>query len=87
MQQKIAQEYAEAFSQCDIILTPTSPSTAFRMGERTDDPLKMYAADICAVTVNIAGLPAILCSLCNGIQWAACRDADDRSQILRTDVV
>lgn len=59
MQQKIAQEYAEAFSQCDIILTPTSPSTAFRMGERTDDPLKMYAADICTVTVNIAGLPAI----------------------------
>lgn len=59
MQQKITQEYAEAFSQCDIILTPTSPSTAFRMGERTDDPLKMYAADICTVTVNIAGLPAI----------------------------
>ena len=59
MQQKIAQEYAEAFSQCDIILTPTSPSTAFQMGERTDDPLKMYAADISTVTVNIAGLPAI----------------------------
>ena len=59
MQQKIAQEYAEAFSQCDLILTPTSPSTAFQIGERTDDPLKMYAADICTVTVNIAGLPAI----------------------------
>ena len=59
MQQKIAQEYAQAFSQCDVILTPTAPTTAFQIGERTDDPLKMYAADICTVTVNIAGLPAI----------------------------
>jgi len=42
-----------------VILTPTSPSTAFKIGERADDPLKMYAADICTVTVNIAGLPAI----------------------------
>ena len=59
LQQKIAQEYAEAFAKCDVILTPTSPSTAFKIGERSDDPLKMYAADICTVTVNIAGLPAI----------------------------
>ncbi|MDD3193494.1 MAG: Asp-tRNA(Asn)/Glu-tRNA(Gln) amidotransferase subunit GatA [Oscillospiraceae bacterium] len=59
MQQKISAEYALAYSQCDVILTPTSPSTAFKIGERTDDPLKMYAADICTVTVNIAGLPAI----------------------------
>ena len=59
MQQRIAQEYADAFQQCDVILTPTSPSPAFRVGERTDDPLKMYAADVCTVTVNIAGLPAI----------------------------
>lgn len=59
MQQKIAQEYDEAFSRCDIIVTPTSPSPAFKIGERTNDPLKMYAADICTVTVNIAGLPAI----------------------------
>ncbi|MBQ7083408.1 MAG: Asp-tRNA(Asn)/Glu-tRNA(Gln) amidotransferase subunit GatA [Oscillospiraceae bacterium] len=59
LQQKIAQEYAEAFTACDVILTPTSPSTAFKIGERADDPLKMYAADICTVTVNIAGLPAI----------------------------
>ena len=56
---EIAQEYADAFQQCDVILTPTSPSPAFRVGERTDDPLKMYAADVCTVTVNIAGLPAI----------------------------
>lgn len=59
MQQKIAQEYTEAFSKCDVIITPTSPSPAFKIGERADNPLKMYAADICTVTVNIAGLPAI----------------------------
>ena len=87
MQQKIAQEYAEAFSQCDIILTPTSPSTAFQMGERTDDPLKMYAADICTVTVNIAGLPAIsvpCATVSNGLPVGM---RTDRSQILRTDAV
>lgn len=73
MQQKIAQEYAQAFSQCDVILTPTAPTTAFQIGERTDDPLKMYAADICTVTVNIAGLPAI--SVPCGIAAKVCPSA------------
>ncbi len=59
LQKQIADEFAQAFKGCDVILTPTSPSTAFKLGECTDDPLKMYAADICTVTVNIAGLPAI----------------------------
>lgn len=59
LQQRIAAEYDEAFGKCDVIMTPTSPSAAFKLGERVDDPLKMYAADICTVTVNIAGLPAI----------------------------
>jgi aspartyl-tRNA(Asn)/glutamyl-tRNA(Gln) amidotransferase subunit A len=58
-QKKIRAEYDEAFADCDVILTPTSPVTAFKLGERTDDPLKMYAADICTVPVNIAGLPAV----------------------------
>ncbi len=59
MQQRIAAEFAQAFEGCDVILTPTAPSRAFRLGEKLDDPLKMYAGDICTVTVNIAGLPAI----------------------------
>ena len=59
LQQKISSEFANAFKDVDVILTPTTPDTAFRLGEKTDDPLKMYAGDICTVTVNIAGLPAI----------------------------
>ncbi len=58
-QRLIRQEYAKAFEACDVIATPTSPVTAFRLGERTSDPLQMYAADICTVPVNIAGLPAV----------------------------
>jgi aspartyl-tRNA(Asn)/glutamyl-tRNA(Gln) amidotransferase subunit A len=44
---------------CDAILTPTSPSIAFRMGERSDDPLAMYLSDIYTVSANLAGIPAI----------------------------
>lgn len=58
-QGRIAAEFDEAFKSCDFILTPTSPETAFKFGERINDPLKMYAADICTVPVNIAGLPAV----------------------------
>lgn len=59
LQKRIASEFASAFCDCDVILTPTTPMTAFRLGENVDDPLKMYAGDICTVTVNIAGLPAL----------------------------
>lgn len=59
LQQQIAAEFSAAFGDCDVIATPTSPTTAFRMGENLGDPLKMYAADICTVTVNIAGLPGL----------------------------
>ena len=59
MQGRIAGEFAKAFESCDVILTPTSPTTAFRLGENVDDPLTMYAADICTVTVNIASLPGL----------------------------
>ena len=58
-QKRIASEFGEAFGTCDLILTPTSPVTAFKLGDRTDDPLAMYAADICTVPVNIAGLPGL----------------------------
>lgn len=59
LQKRIASEFASAFCDCDVILTPTTPMTAFKLGENVDDPLKMYAGDICTVTVNIAGLPAL----------------------------
>lgn len=56
---QIKKEYADIFSECDIILTPTAPTPAYRIGAQENDPVKMYQADICTVTVNIAGLPAI----------------------------
>lgn len=59
LRQKITQEYAEIFQRCDIILTPTAPAPAYGVHENIDDPAKMYQADICTVTVNIAGLPAL----------------------------
>ena len=55
----IVGEFNAAFEKCDVIATPATPATAFRLGENIGDPTKMYAADICTVTVNIAGLPAI----------------------------
>lgn len=58
-QLKICAEFDNAFSECDVIATPTFPTSAFRIGENIDDPLKMYTSDICTVTANIAGLPAI----------------------------
>ena len=56
---RIISEYAEIFKQCDIILTPTAPTTAYKTGGQENDPVKMYLADICTVTANIAGLPSI----------------------------
>jgi aspartyl-tRNA(Asn)/glutamyl-tRNA(Gln) amidotransferase subunit A len=55
----IARDFAEAFEQVDAIVTPTSPVPAFRLGERTADPLAMYLADIYTVTGSLAGVPGI----------------------------
>ena len=56
---QIRNEYSDIFSKCDVMLTPTAPTTAYKIGEQENDPVKMYLADIYTVTVNIAGLPAI----------------------------
>ncbi|MDP4879128.1 MAG: Asp-tRNA(Asn)/Glu-tRNA(Gln) amidotransferase subunit GatA [Opitutales bacterium] len=55
----ILSDFEKAFEQVDAILTPTSPTPAFKRGERADDPLAMYLSDIYTISVNLAGLPAI----------------------------
>ena len=55
----IRREFDEAFKRFDVLLTPTSPTVAFNLGERTADPVQMYLSDVCTIPVNIAGLPGI----------------------------
>ena len=55
----IAQDFTEAFRQCDVIMGPTSPSTAFKLGEKGNDPVQMYLSDIYTIAVNLAGLPGM----------------------------
>lgn len=55
----IRKDYEKAFQKFDVLATPTSPTTAFGIGEKTNDPLQMYLADACTIPVNLAGLPAI----------------------------
>ncbi|MEW6297984.1 MAG: Asp-tRNA(Asn)/Glu-tRNA(Gln) amidotransferase subunit GatA [Thermodesulfobacteriota bacterium] len=55
----IRQDFLNAFTACDVIATPVSPTTAFRLGEKTADPLTMYLSDIFTIAVNLAGLPGL----------------------------
>ncbi len=55
----IAQDFEAAFAQCDVIMGPTSPETAFDLGAKTDDPVAMYLSDIYTIAVNLAGLPGM----------------------------
>jgi aspartyl-tRNA(Asn)/glutamyl-tRNA(Gln) amidotransferase subunit A len=55
----IKSDFDEAFKQVDLIVTPTAPTAAFKIGEKTQDPLQMYLSDIFTISVNIAGIPAI----------------------------
>lgn len=55
----IAEDFQAAFSHCDVILGPTTPTTAFNLGEKGDDPVQMYLSDIYTIAVNLAGLPAM----------------------------
>ena len=58
-QRKVISEMKEVFKECDVIITPAAPSTAFKFENLVNDPVKMYMNDLCTVFVNIAGLPAI----------------------------
>jgi aspartyl-tRNA(Asn)/glutamyl-tRNA(Gln) amidotransferase subunit A len=55
----LVNDFAEAFRKCDVIATPTAPTPAFKIGEKSNDPLAMYLNDIYTVTINLAGVPAI----------------------------
>ncbi len=55
----IRNDFDEAFEECDVLVTPTSPSTAFEVGEKVDDPVQMYMSDICTISANLAGVPAL----------------------------
>jgi aspartyl-tRNA(Asn)/glutamyl-tRNA(Gln) amidotransferase subunit A len=55
----IANDFSAAFEQCDVILSPTAPTTAFKLGEKTADPVEMYLSDIYTIAVNLAGLPGM----------------------------
>ncbi len=55
----LIQEFKKAFEKCDVLISPTAPTPAFKLGENTDDPLQMYLADIMTVPASLAGLPAV----------------------------
>ena len=55
----ILEDFARAYSEVDVVVSPTSPTTAFEVGSRTDDPLSMYMSDLCTIPSNLAGHPAI----------------------------
>ena len=59
IRQIIANDFREAFRHCDYIAGPTSPTPAFALGEKTNDPVSMYLSDIFTITANLAGIPAI----------------------------
>ncbi|HKG39990.1 MAG TPA: Asp-tRNA(Asn)/Glu-tRNA(Gln) amidotransferase subunit GatA [Conexibacter sp.] len=62
---KVADDFRAAFERFDLLVTPTAPSVAFRLGEKIDDPLAMYLSDVCTVPMSLAGIPAI--SIPNGV--------------------
>ncbi len=82
----IAQDFARAFEQVDVLVSPTTPTTAFKLGEKAEDPMAMYNFDLCTLPLNLAGLcgmsvPAGLASdtgLPVGLQIMAPAFADDR---------
>lgn len=69
MRTLIRQDFISAFENCDVIITPTTPTTAFAFGEKVDNPLQMYLNDIYTIPANLAGLPGVSvpCGMLNGL--------------------
>ena len=69
MRTKIAEDFRRVFEAVDFVVTPTSPTVAFKLGERTADPLSMYYSDYCTVPMSLAGIPALSmpCGLSEGL--------------------
>jgi aspartyl-tRNA(Asn)/glutamyl-tRNA(Gln) amidotransferase subunit A len=59
VQKVIKNEFIEAFKRCDVLLSPTTSTTAFKLGEKSNDPVAMYLSDIFTVPINIAGVPSL----------------------------
>jgi len=80
----IARDFDAAYQQVDVLVSPTTPTTAFPLGERVDDPMAMYLADLCTIPANLAGVPSMSlpCGLADGLpvgfQIMAPALADDR---------
>jgi aspartyl-tRNA(Asn)/glutamyl-tRNA(Gln) amidotransferase subunit A len=82
----IQRDFAAAFEQVDVLVSPTAPTTAFRLGEKLDDPLAMYLNDVATIPANLAGVPGMSLpsgvaeedGLPVGIQLLAPAQADDR---------
>ena len=83
----LRRDYEHAFTQADVIVMPTSPIPPFKLGEKTDDPLQMYLADIFTVSVNLAGLPGISipCGFTSRSRASADRVSGDRPDVRRGD--
>ena len=78
-------DFAAAFEQVDVLVSPTAPTTAFRLGEKLDDPLAMYLNDVATIPANLAGIPGMSLpaglsddGLPVGLQILAPQQADDR---------
>ena len=86
----IARDFANAFGKCDVLISPTAPTTAFKFGERTNDPMAMYKSDLCTIPANLAGISAASFpiglaaedGLPVGLQVMAPAMADDRCYLL-----
>ena len=59
MRRLIRDDFDRAFGQCDVVMGPTAPTAAFRIGERSADPLQMYLSDIYTISCNLAGIPGV----------------------------
>ena len=80
----IIRDFARAYEQFDVLLSPTSPTVAFELGAKTADPLAMYLSDVCTIPSNLAGHPAISVPVRHRRRRAADRRAGARARARRS---